>query len=306
VRVLAVIVLSMLALTRPAAGTPHKILVLPVDGTADAATRTKLTAEIARLANGLDGQVSTADATFADTALAVGCDPQASRCSDDVMATLGVDELVWGTATRDIGQTRLVVRRATKAVPTREVSTGVAASDSTVRIDAVIAPLFTRPGATPEPSVPPAAPGPAEPPAPWTIASPRASQPVAPQPVVPPPVAPEPMDVDRDRRVGVVFAVSGGLALVLGIASWASYASQQSEIDRHPTSTRPDFDDLTALEDRASSYAIAGDVLVLGGLAATGIGAYYLFRNHRRSGIAVTPAPITHGAGLALTILGGL
>ena len=97
-----------LGLAASAAAAPHKVLVLPVDGNADAATRTKLTAHIVRLAKGLDGEVGTAEATFADTALAVGCDPRAPRCSDEVIATLAVDELVWGTATRDGGQTRLV------------------------------------------------------------------------------------------------------------------------------------------------------------------------------------------------------
>ena len=77
------------ALAAPAMAARHKILVLPVEGTADAATRGKLTAGLARLARSLDGQVATGSATFADTALAVGCDPRAPGCSDEVMATLG-------------------------------------------------------------------------------------------------------------------------------------------------------------------------------------------------------------------------
>jgi len=111
--------LGALGLAAPAAAASHKILVLPTDGTADAATRAKLTAQVVKLAKGLDGQVATAGATFADTALAVGCDPQAPGCSDQVLATLGVDELVWATATKDNGQTRVVVRRATKGSPPR-------------------------------------------------------------------------------------------------------------------------------------------------------------------------------------------
>ncbi|HMG56230.1 MAG TPA: hypothetical protein VK601_22175, partial [Kofleriaceae bacterium] len=92
--------LAITALTAPAAAAVHKVLVLPVDGALDPATRGKLTAELARLARGLDGQVATGSATFADTALAVGCEPRAASCADEVMATLGVDELVWATATR--------------------------------------------------------------------------------------------------------------------------------------------------------------------------------------------------------------
>jgi hypothetical protein len=80
----------------------------------------------------------------------------------------------------------------------------------------------------------------------------------------------------------------------------------QDSIDHHSTATRRDFDDLTALEDRAGTYAIAGDVLVVAGLAAGGVAAYYLYRDHHRHTVSITPAPIAHGAALTLTILGDL
>lgn len=313
-RALAVLVVTALALvlTRPAAAAPHKILVLPVDGTADAATRTRLTQQIARLARGLDGQVATAEATFADAALAVGCDPQAPGCSDEVMATLAVDELVWATATKDAGRTRLVVRRAARGSPAREVAAVIAASDSTDRSDAGLAPLFAPPAANdtqairaghnatpPEPAapaaLPPAGPGP-EP----AVAAPAVTE------AGPGPAAPGPEDAHRDRRAGIAFAVGSGVALVLGVALWAHYASLQEAIDGHATKTRADFADLTMLEDEAGSYAIAGDVFVVAGLAAGGLATYYLVRDHRRNHIAITPAPIARGAGLTLTILGGL
>ena len=117
----AAIVAVVVALTAPAAAS-HKILVLPVEGAVDAATRNRLTTDIARLARSLDGQVASGSATFGDTALAVGCDPRAAGCSDEVMATLGVDELVWGAASRDRGQIRLVVQRVARGAAGREVS----------------------------------------------------------------------------------------------------------------------------------------------------------------------------------------
>src|ERR1043165_7798237 len=122
---------------------PHKVLVLPLDGNAEPAPRPRLTAHVVRLAKRLDGQVATAEATFADTALAVGCDPRTPRCSDDVMATLGVDELVWGTATKAGGQTRLVVRRALRGTAAREVSTTITAGEPADRIDARPGPGFS-------------------------------------------------------------------------------------------------------------------------------------------------------------------
>jgi hypothetical protein len=303
---IAVVALG-LAMATTTAAAPRKVLVLPVDGNADAATRGKLTTQIARLARGLDGEVGTAEATFADTALAVGCDPRAPRCSDEVIATLGVDELVWGTATRDGAQTRLVVKRAGKGGPPREVSTTVAAGEPSERIDARIAPVFAAAAVSPpRPSGPEAAI--ARPPSPPEPTAPPFAGEVAPARVEPsgpftPSTPAGPVD-RRDRNAGIGLVVGGAVSLALGVALWASYSSLQSQIDDHPTDNRGDFDDLTALEDRAATYAIAGDIAVAVGLAAGGLGAYYLIR-HRRHRVAVAPVAFAHGAGLALTIHGG-
>jgi hypothetical protein len=292
------ILIAALALSAPAAAANRKILVLPVDGTADAATRTRLTADIARLARTLDGQVATGNATFADTALAVGCDPHAPSCSDEVIATLGVDELVWGTATREGSQTRLVVRRAAKGSAVRDVSTTVAAGDPGDRITAGIAPLFAPPATeAPRPTAAPPTAPPVEPSPPPTGAVDTALPPAAPS---------GPGDDRRDRTVGIALVAGGGLGIVLGVALWASYSSLQSSIDSHATRTSDDIQDLKSLEDRASTRAIAGDVFVLAGLAAAGIGGYYLYRDHKQHAVAIAPAPIAHGAGLTITILGGL
>jgi hypothetical protein len=285
------------ALTRPAAGAgSHKILVLPVDGTADATTRARLTVQISRLAGGLAGQVATAQATFEETALAVGCAPQAASCSDEVMAALGVDELVWATADKDGGQTKLIVRRVASGLPARAISTVITASDSTERVDAVLAPLFSVPAEPP--------PSPIGVTSPWAIARERTPGPRLPSLIAPP--AAEAIDDPHERRLGIALAVGGGVSVVLGIVLWSSYASLQTTIDSHPTSTRADFDDLLDLEGRANTYAILGDVLVVAGLAGGGLGAYHLYRDHQRSQFAITPAPLAHGAGLTLTILGGL
>ena len=295
--ILTALGLAALGLATPAAAASHKILVLPTDGTADAATRAKLTAQVVKLARGLDGQVSTAGATFADTALAVGCDPQSPGCSDQVLATLGVDELVWATATKDNGQTRVVVRRATKGATTREISTTIAPSDSTDRIDAGMAPLFATSAAKPEPAASPNVPTPDVAVAPLASGSPAGPD-QAPSPELP--------EANHERTMGIAFATGGGVAVVLGLALWGSYSSLQDKIDTHATTTRADFDDLKALENRAATYAIAGDCLVLAGLAAGGLATYYLYWRPKQHRIAVTPAPIASGAGLTLTILGGL
>ena len=297
----AAIVAVVVALTAPAAAS-HKILVLPVEGAIDAATRNRLTADIARLARSLDGQVASGSATFADTALAVGCDPRAASCSDEVMATLGVDELVWGAASRDRGQIRLVVRRAGRGAAVREVSTTFASSDPDDRIAAGIAPLFAPPGAAPEPAPTPAPRSPA-PPAP-AVAAAQAPPGPATGPAPPLAAASGPGDDHRDRRLGIALAAAGGGSLALGLALWVSYSSMQDSIDHHATRTGADFRDLTALEDRASTYAIAGDVFVIAGLVAGGLGGYLLYRDHQRHAVTIAPAPVPGGMMLAVT--GGL
>jgi len=291
------IVLVVAALAAPAAAASRKILVLPVEGSVDAPTRVQLTSEIARLARALGGQVATGTATFADTALAVGCAPRAPRCSEDVIATLGVDELIWGIATRESGQTRLVVRRAVRGATMREAQTTFSGSDAGGRVSAAIATLFAQPGAEAELATHPSVPGDAEPGA------------AALAPGAPPLAAPAEgtaSDDHRDRTLGIALTAGGGAAVVLGLALWVSYAGLQGDIDRHPVRTVEDFRDLRALEDRASARAVAGDVLVIAGLVAGGIGGYYLYRDHRRRAIAAVPALASHGAGLTIAIVGDL
>jgi hypothetical protein len=299
----AAIVAVVVALTAPAAAS-HKILVLPVEGAIDAGTRNRLTADIARLARSLDGQVASGSATFADTALAVGCDPRTAGCSDEVMATLGVDELVWGAASRDRGQIRLVVRRAARGAAVREVSTTFASGDAGDRIAAGIAPLFAPPAVTPEPAPTPRPSAPPSAPPPPAVAAAQARPGPAAEPGPPLTAAPGPGDDHRDRKLGIALAAAGGGSLVLGLTLWVSYASVQDSIDHHATRTVGDFRDLTSLEDRAGTYAIAGDLFVIAGLVAGGLGGYLLYRDHRRHAVTVAPAPVPGGAILVVT--GGL
>ena len=78
---------------------PRKVLVLKLDGNADPAERARLQGEVARLAHEDNVVVTMGDTTLAETASLVGCDPAAPACLESVRQTLGVDEIVYGTAT---------------------------------------------------------------------------------------------------------------------------------------------------------------------------------------------------------------
>ncbi len=91
--------LAIALLSSTASAAPRKVLVLKLDGNADPAERERLQAEVARLAHEGDVVVTMGNTTLGETASAVGCDPATPACLETVRQTLGVDELVYGTAT---------------------------------------------------------------------------------------------------------------------------------------------------------------------------------------------------------------
>src|SRR4051812_43949161 len=113
------IVVAFLAAAATAHAAPRTVIVLKTEGSADAATRTALDASILKLAKNIDGKVDAGDITLTDAAAAVGCDPAQPSCKDDVLATLGVDELIATTATTTPTGTNVTVRRLQKGTQPR-------------------------------------------------------------------------------------------------------------------------------------------------------------------------------------------
>jgi hypothetical protein len=242
------------------------VLVLPLDGNADGATRSRLNATVQKLerSSAPDATVTVADATFDETAAAVGCDPVAPQCAVSVRTTLGVDELVYGTVTTDpAGQTTIVIRRSSvTSNPPRETTATLAAGDPPDRVEQTLSPLFGGARAQVKEQTPP--------------------------PVVPPAGPPE----DHTRRnLGIVCATGGGVVFIIGLALWASESSKQDQIDTAPTKTVSDLKNLQDLEDSAQTYALVGDVMVLAGLAVGGYGGWVLYKDHKEhQQVVVTPA----------------
>src|SRR5437773_1279278 len=104
-----------------ASAEPRHVLVLRADGTADAATKTKIDAQIVKLAKNLDGNVESGEITFSDAAAAVGCSGSEAQCRDDVLGTMGVDEVVSvNVAAMASGDLRVQVHRIAKNTPIKD------------------------------------------------------------------------------------------------------------------------------------------------------------------------------------------
>lgn len=267
-----------LALVASAIAGPRRVLVLPLDGNADPTTRGMLNASLQKNAKaGAQGAtVTVGDATFEETAAAVGCTPSDAACAQQVRTTLGVDELVYGTATTDPnGATTVVLRRASVAAdPPTEMTASVARGDGPDKADAALGPAFGNPTVTGEPPPPPP----------------------------PPPDRPVGPPADHTRRnIGIACATGGGVVFLIGVALWANASSKQDQIDSAPTQTAQQLVALRDLEDKAQSYAIAGDLLVVAGLALGGYGAWVLYKDHKEQPKAVVvPTATPTGAGVSI------
>ncbi|HWO18656.1 MAG TPA: hypothetical protein VNO30_07760 [Kofleriaceae bacterium] len=287
--------LALVALTTSAFAGPGKVMVLPLDGDADPAIRAKYSASVQRLARTLDAKVTTGNATFSDTAVAIGCDPKAPACAEDVRATLGVDELIYGTVTKEDGKLVLVVRRVAKGKQRREVTTRLEASDAPARAESELQPLFQKSNDKSNDTTNDTTND-------QTNDSPAGG--VSPQPPGPP-TAENPGDTPRTplRRQKVLgyAAVGGGATLLLiSFALWSSASGLEDDIDAHPVANLNDFTSLVALEDTARSRAWAGNALFLAGLAVGGLGGWILYRDRKAQHTVVAPAPAPGGATLML------
>ena len=249
---------------------PHRVIVMPIDGQADPTLRKDLGRVVVELAKST-GDVTTADTSFAETAAAVGCEPHTPACADTVLTSLGVDEIVYGSAVSGGGQTTAVISRVEKGQPRRDQTVSIAAGASSDAVEPTLHPMFDLP-------------------APRPVAIETPAQP-------PPPEAP--YFATRDHKIGVGLIAGGALVFLLGVALWASESSEQSQINNAKTDSPDDVTKLLALEDKAGSYAWEGNLAVVVGLAAGGLGTYFLLRNR-----ALTVTPIDHGTGAAITIGG--
>jgi hypothetical protein len=184
---------------------------------------------------------------------------------------------VFGTATSNGGQTTLVASRVAKGESRSDQTVAIAAGDPAESVAPQLRVLYGAP-----------------PPVATTAEGSAASTPL-------PAPAGDAFFSTRERKVGFGCAAAGGLVFLIGLALWSSESSVQTQIDNAPTNTPAQVQALVALEDKANGYAWGGNVLVVLGLAAGGVGAYYLWHDHQ---LRATVTPIAHDTGAAVVIGG--
>jgi len=280
-------VLAILVLTGQVIAAPVTVMVLPIGGTADPALRASLSRSVEKVAQTGGGHVKSGATTFSETAAAVGCDPADPPCAERVRTTLAVDELVYGTAmaTED-GQVTIEIHKQVKGKDPEVVTTTIAPTDPPDRIEPMVTPMF---GSTAPPPV--TCPDNAVPNVDGTCPT-------------PPPPPPPPRQSRTNRNLAIASAVGAGVMLIAGLGMWKSKSNLQGQINDHPIDTLSDFQQLQSLEDRASSRAWFGNLLIAGSLGL-GYLTYYFWNKDRRAqseGVMVTPAPAPGGAAVVLTI----
>jgi hypothetical protein len=279
-RAAVVALVTTIALLTSVIAGPRKVLVLPLDGSAPATQKTQLNDTVARMAKAsIEGDVTIGDTTFAETAAAVGCDPQSDDCAETVRSTLSVDELVYGTADTENGTTTVTVNRTSAGTPPTSQTATLAEIDSGDKAEPALSPVF---GGTAPVGSDAAGSGSA------VVDAPRRSN----------------FFDTRERKIGTALAGGGVIALAIGLSFWSSTSDLQGQIDNHQSETLDEISDLTALEDRAGGKAMWGNIMVLLGLGLGGAGAYFLYKDHQNRQTTIAPAPVEAGTGMTLVLRG--
>ncbi|MDB4954451.1 MAG: hypothetical protein JWO36_2020 [Myxococcales bacterium] len=127
-----------------ASADPHHVLVLRSEGSIDDGLRTRIDTQVLKLAKSIPGVVEAADITFSDATAAAGCNWADASCKDQVLSTMGVDELV-ATSVMSLpsGDLRITVRRLPRGGAPQTASTTIPAGQPPdAKLNGDIAPMF--------------------------------------------------------------------------------------------------------------------------------------------------------------------
>ncbi len=267
-----------------AADLEPRILVLPAEGAGPRAMATLATdvgEALARGAARTTPNVARADATLADTAVVVGCDPALPACLDAVAAALNVDQVLFSRLRTAGDDAEVAITAVTReAEPQTRTFTVHAASRAAdlAAIEPAVVEMLESGEARRAALVSNAA-----------VAIP------------PPPAAVAAAPVARPRWP-IAIAIGGAALVAGGLTSWALAADTQGDIDTAAVDTTAQLAHLASLEASARRYAMAGNALVIGGALVTTVGGILWWRARRAPGVTIAPAL---GADHASVVIGG-
>jgi hypothetical protein len=230
----SVVVTILVMAAHVVAAEPRKVLVLRSEGNADAGWRTRIDTQVLKLAKNLDGNVEAGDITFSDASTMVGCSITDLTCKDEVIGTLGVDEIVVTTVSASAaGELKVTVKRLAKNQKAQEATAAVPAGQPLdVKMNAEIGPLFgvaaiAPPPAPPEPKPVAAKPADGKPAdAKLTDAKPADAKPVDAKPV-----ETRPATRPADGKATDATAATGGTAQVRTAQTDTVTAAPDNRID---------------------------------------------------------------------------
>jgi hypothetical protein len=335
---LAAATLALVAMTNLAVADGKKLLVLQSEGRADAKTRTAVDAAIVKLARGGGDQVTPGEISYTDAAAMVGCKPEVTACRDEVISSLGVDEIVITTVTPKNGSFEIAVRRAAKGTA-KDATVTVAAADKVEGLGPLfgVKPVGPNPPdvkTDPKPDPNTIGPNPPDP----TKTDPLHTDPPKTDPLNtdPPKIDPEPPKTDppkidpttavvkpleqpagsdpkrekRRHRMRVAGMAGGGGMLLLGFILWGAAQGVEGDVSSFQVRSRTDLLALQDLERKGQAYAGWGNLFFLGGLGLGGVSTYYYFKARKQKRratptTAIAPILFDRGGGISLTI-GGL
>ena len=303
------LIITIASLPAIAIAEPHHVLVLRSEGGGDAALHAKVDAAVLKLAKNVEGNVEMGEITLTDAVAATGCSLSDASCKDEVLGTLGVDELVATTITPGPVETKVTVRRLAKGSAAQNGASTIPSNQPLdAKLAADVGPLFGV-KATPlpvEPTItppPPTNPPPVTPPPPTTGTTFGSTTDQA----QPQPLPPAPPAEHDNRKLELAGIVGGGVLVIAGIVLWGEAASTQNDITNAPVKTVGDFHNLQNLESQGDAFALGGNIVFFGGVALAAVSGYFYWRDHRRAErrtARVAPVVFPHGAGVTLTFGG--
>lgn len=222
-------------------------------------------------------KTSIAEASYADTALLIGCEPSQASCSHAVLDQLGADQAIYGTmapgqAPGQVTVSFTMIRRQREPESADVVMQAGEKDKIAGEIQRVV------PAAFGSPVVPPLGESTGDSPGGQDLASQRAT-------------------------VWALYG-TGGVLAGTGMMFWLLAQQRKGDIDDARVQSADDFERLVDFERSAERNAMIGNILVGSGLVAAGVATFLLVRQERagrmESQNPVTVVPIAESSALGI------